>query len=82
MDRVTEHVAAHPYYLKGVADERERIIQIVNDRLQHVKAIAAKMGELDDVQFWPPYVQGVFLELDRLVEVLNGNLPVVSDKTL
>jgi hypothetical protein len=26
MDHVTEHVAAHPYYLQGVKDERERLL--------------------------------------------------------
>ena len=29
MDRVTEHVAAHPYYLQGIADERKRIVEFL-----------------------------------------------------
>lgn len=43
MDRVTEHVAAHPYYLQGIADERKRIVEFLTlvkeDQAKHTNGI-------------------------------------------
>ena len=35
MDRVSEHVAAHPYYLQGVADERARVVTLIEMAMCH-----------------------------------------------
>lgn len=82
MDRVSEHVAAHPYYLEGVGDERARAIKLIMDRLDHIYDIAVDMKYQKDADLWPDYLRGMFMELCRMVEVIEGRLPVKSDPTV
>ena len=63
MDRVTEHVAAHPYYLQGIADERARVVTIVEMAMCHcgIDCDGGIIGEqtvtqlLDDINGESPY---------------------------
>ena len=82
MDRVSEHVAAHPYYLQGVGDERARVMKLLIDRLNHIIDIAVDMKHRKDPDLWPDYLRACFAELCRMGEVIEGRLPVKSDPTV
>jgi hypothetical protein len=63
----------------GAAQEQERILQLLSERMTHIESIAADMGEPEDVENWSNYPKSAFLEIERLIEVIKGNLPVKSD---
>ena len=39
----SQHFAAHPYYLMGVADERNRILALIHERLNEHDSVAEKI---------------------------------------
>lgn len=81
-DQRNQHLLAHPHFLTGLTHEQERIIKLIELRLEHVTAIAQAMGEPEDVLEWTAYPRATYLELERLVKVIRGELPVISDSTV
>jgi hypothetical protein len=63
MDCVSEHVAAHPYYLQGIADERARVVTIIEMAMCHcrIDCDGGTIGQqkvielLDDINGESPY---------------------------
>jgi len=66
-------------YLKGVSDERQRILDLIEYRLDHVEVIAQSIGQGKYVYDWEDYIKGLYLELERFSEVITGDKSVLSD---
>lgn len=70
MNDRSQHFAAHPYYLMGVADERNRILALIHERLveQDNDAIELKLTG-DEAK---GYMRGINMEATRILNRIDG----------
>lgn len=69
MNDPQQHFAAHPYYLMGVAAERDRIFRMILNRISEHNAEALALELTGDEA--KGYLRGIYFEATRILNRLG-----------